>query len=205
MLPPLPAHYGSTHAYQKPERIYQTTHWYGHGKRTKFNANKVAFHYKQQLMEQMNLIERRRRLAAEALANPAGAQEAVVDTDGEDTDDIDSDDPDIFERTKKFEKVLKKFNKHKEEKLLTLRGNDLRYNVYLKKLGKLSRKDLGLDVAAYKDYVNNLKEFAHINKDLNIFAAESLAIDTQVSDRSITHVSSVNSISQPEIQTHLAG
>lgn len=73
--------------------------------------------------------------------------------------------------------MLKKFNKHREENQITLRGNDLRYNVYLKKLNKLSRKDLGLDVACYKDYVNNLKEFAHINKDLNIFAAESLAVD----------------------------
>jgi len=41
-----------------------------------------------------------------------------------------------------------------------LRGNDLRYNVYLKKMNKLTRKDLGLDVEAYKDYCNNLKIFA---------------------------------------------
>jgi len=46
LLPPLPSHYGSTHAYEKPERIYQNTHFWGFG-HTKFAANKVAFHYKQ--------------------------------------------------------------------------------------------------------------------------------------------------------------
>lgn len=81
--------------------------------------------------------------------------------------------------------MLKKFNKHKEDKMLALKGNDLRYNVYLKKLQKLSRKDLGLDIAAYRDYVNNLKEFAHINKDLNIFAAENLIIDSDLDERGI--------------------
>ena len=64
---------------------------------------------------------------------------------------------------------------HRRENLLTLKGNDLRYNVYLKKLNKLSRKDLGLDILGYKDYVNNLKEFAHINQDMHIFAIENLA------------------------------
>lgn len=130
----------------------------------------------------MNLAERRRRLASDALNNAGGklSQAAsAIDSDAEDTDDIESDDPDIFERTKKFERVLKKFNKHRDEKLMTLRGNDLRYNVYLKKLQKLSRKDLGLDVAAYKDYVHNLKEFAHINKDLNVFAYDNLKIGAE--------------------------
>lgn len=126
-------------------------------------------------------MERKRRLAQETVENAGDATKALsaIDDDAEDTDDIDSDDPDIFERKRKFEKVLKKFNKHRDEKMISLRGNDLRYNVYLKKLEKLSRKDLGLDVAAYKDYVNNLKEFAHINSDLNIFAAESLVINSE--------------------------
>ena len=60
--------------------------------------------------------------------------------------------------------------------MIALKGNDLRYNVYLKKLNKLSRKDLGLDLAAYKDYVNNLRDFAHINKDLDVFAAETMTM-----------------------------
>ena len=136
------------------------------------------------------MVERKRRLAAEALSNaggPLASAASAVDTDAEDTDDIDSDEADIFERTKKFERVLKKFNKHRSDSLNTLKGNDLRYNVYLKKLNKLARKDLGLDVAAYKDYVNNLREFAHVNKDLNIYAAEALFVngrDFRVEDAS---------------------
>jgi len=85
----------------------------------------------------MNLVERRRRLAGETLSDAGGKMSqaaSALDSDAEDTEDIESDDPDIFERTKKFEKILKKFNKHRDEKMMTLRGNDLRYNVYLNKL-----------------------------------------------------------------------
>lgn len=53
---------------------------------------------------------------------------------------------------------------------MNLRGNDLRYNVYLRKINKLTRMDLGLDVEAYKDYVNNLKIFAKYSKDYEALA-----------------------------------
>jgi len=85
------------------------------------------------------------------------------------TDDIESEEADIFERVKKFEELQKRFDKHRKEKR-QLRGNDLRYNVYLRKMNKLTRMDLGLDVEAYKDYVNNLKVFAKFNKDYEILA-----------------------------------
>ena len=140
----------------------------------------------------MNLVERRRRLAAESMAASGPGDFAqgasVIDSEAEDTDDIDSEDPDIYERTKKFERLLKKFNKHREEKLIALKGNDLRYNVYLKKMEKLARKDLGLDVAAYKDYVHNLKEFAHINNDLNVFATENMNVGVDKEEKSILDV-----------------
>jgi len=35
--------------------------------------NKVRFHYKQKLQEEMNIVERRRRLSAEALQNAHAA------------------------------------------------------------------------------------------------------------------------------------
>ena len=82
--------------------------------------------------------------------------------------------------------------------MVAFKGNDLRYNVYLKKLEKLSRKDLGLDVSAYKDYVNNMKEFAHINKDLNIFAAENMAIGSDYTENGIINIKTETS-SQPDI------
>ena len=137
LLPHRPPRYGATNSYEKPEKIYKHTHFWGFGTQREWNANQVAFHYKQKLQEQMNLVERKRRLAHESIKNAGGKiSEAAqaIDSDAEDTEDIDSDDPDIFERKKKFERVLKKFNKHRDEKMIALKGNDLRYNVYLKKM-----------------------------------------------------------------------
>ena len=100
LLPALPSAFGAKHEYEKPERQFQTTYFRGHGDmKEKFTPNRVAFHYKQQLQEHMNLIERKRRIQQEALANAGGTIEnatSVIDSDAEETDDIDSDDPDIF-------------------------------------------------------------------------------------------------------------
>lgn len=60
---------------------------------------------------------------------------------------------------------------------MTLKGNDLQTNVWLKKMEKLARGDLGLDLAGYKDYVNNLKEFANSNSDLAVFARDGFLDD----------------------------
>jgi hypothetical protein len=79
---------------------------------------------------------------------------------------MDSEEADIFERKNKFEKLLAKFQAARKENGLILKGNDLRTNIWLKKMNKLARGDLGLDLAGYKDYVNNLKEFANVNSDL---------------------------------------
>jgi hypothetical protein len=38
-----------------------------------------------------------------------------------------------------------------------MKGNDLRYNVYLKKMNKLMRMGTGLDVEAFKDFSNTLE------------------------------------------------
>lgn len=72
ILPELPAKYGSVQQYNIPEREYHKTHFWGFGK-IKFGANQVAFHYKQKLQEQMNLIERKRRLATTAMNTDSGA------------------------------------------------------------------------------------------------------------------------------------
>ena len=55
-----------------------------------------------------------------------------------------------------------------------MKGNDLRFNVYLKKMEKLTRMDIGLDVEAYKDYVNNLKIFAKYHDNLDIMADDDM-------------------------------
>jgi hypothetical protein len=90
------------------------------------------------------------------------------------TEEIESEEVDIFERKAKFDELLKRIEKHRKEKA-HLRGNDLRYNIYMRKLHKLTRKDLGLDMEAYKDFVSNLKQLANVNKDFEIFARDSLA------------------------------
>lgn len=144
-------------------------HFRGLGK-TGVTENKVAFHYKQKLQEQMNIVERKRRLQAEAMANVHAATTPFESQADQDTDGQESDEPDIFERKEKFEKLLKKFEEHRKQKGLILKGNDLRSNVWLKKMEKLARGDLGLDLLGYKDYINNLKEFANVNADAAFFA-----------------------------------
>lgn len=123
----------------------------------------------------MNLVERKSRAQAEAMANLGeGANE--VDLELVKTDDIESEEGDIFERTNKFKELEKRFARHRKEQR-QLKGNDLRYNVYLKKLNKLTRMDLGLDVEGYKDYVNNVKMFAKYDTDYQILAQDSLESD----------------------------
>ena len=41
------------------------------------------------------------------------ATSALDELEGDDTDGYESDEADVFERKKKFEKLLKKFNKHR--------------------------------------------------------------------------------------------
>ena len=128
----------------------------------------------------MNIVERKRRLSTEALehANAAVAPfESAVDRD---TDGQESDEPDIFDRKEKFDKLLKKFEEHRKEKGLQLRGNDLRSNIWLKKMQKLARGGLGLDLLGHKDYINNLKEFASTNSDAAFFSKEVMMSDVPI-------------------------
>lgn len=85
--------------------------------------------YRQLLQEEMNLIERQRRVQSEAMENLGQQQDISLLK----TDDILSEENDVFERVKKFEELQQRFQKHKEEQRL-LKGNDLRYNIYIKKM-----------------------------------------------------------------------
>jgi hypothetical protein len=119
----------------------------------------------------MNIVERQRRIQQEAMAN-LGSQPAIELVK---TDDIESEEADIFYRVEKFNELNKRFEKHRKEQW-KLRGNDLRYNLYLRKMQKLSRMDLGLDLEGYQDFVNNLKEFAKYNKDFEILAQDNMKL-----------------------------
>lgn len=93
-----------------------------------------------------------------------GNGKPIPDIDAVKTSDIESDEADIFERKRNFELLLKRMDEHNKVNP-TLKGKDLRYNIYLRKLNKLTRKDLGLDLLGFKDYMSNLRQFAHLNKD----------------------------------------
>lgn len=92
------APYGSAHQYEKPLKPYQLKHYRGMG--GKQGENRIAFYYRQKLQEQMNLVERKRRLSAEAQAMPHAAVQAY---DEADTDGMESEEGDIFARRAKFE------------------------------------------------------------------------------------------------------
>ena len=89
------------------------------------------------------------------------------------TSDIESDEADIFERQRNFEVILKRMEEHNSQNP-DMKGRDLRYNIYLRKLKKLTRKDLGLDVLGFKDYISNLRQFSHLNKDFELFINETI-------------------------------
>lgn len=183
-VPKTPRPFGSQHDYQKPEREYKMQHFRGLGK-SGVIENKVKFHYKQKLQEEMNIVERRRRLSGEALQNAHAAITPFESNVDQDTDGQESDEPDIFERKDKFEKLLRKFEDHRRQKGLQLRGNDLRSNIWLKKMQKLARGGLGLDLLGQKDYINNLKEFASSNSDDAFFALQSLTSEVPSDQRSL--------------------
>ena len=138
-------------------------------------SNKHLMH-RQALQKQMTIIEKRKRLQFEAMQNIGENAGAIPTMEEVKTEEIESEEVDIFERKTKFDELLRRMDKHRKENA-HLRGNDLRYNIYMKKMQKLTRKDLGLDVEAYKDYINNLKQFATLNSDFEVFAKDSLKVN----------------------------
>jgi hypothetical protein len=157
MLPKQPVPFGSSSLYEKPEKHYKMDYY----KHLAPKGNNYDLYMRQQLQEQMTILERKKHLQKEAYDRLGNENQGAAISQLEEvkTTDIESEEVDIFERKAKFEELLKRMEKHRKE-TMHLRGNDLRYNIYMRKLHKLTRKDLGLDLEAYKDYINNLKQFA---------------------------------------------
>lgn len=74
-----------------------------------------------------------------------------------DTDKINSDDFEFFNRRRNFEIISKKLNRYYDTKFQLYKGNDLRYNNYIRKLTKLSKHE-SLDYEGYKDFLENCKK-----------------------------------------------
>lgn len=174
LVPKLPVPFGSKYLYEKPEKQYKPQYF----KFEKTPAELEMRTIQSKMIGQMNLLERRRRLNQEATASLGAdsADAAIQDLEAAQTTDIESEEVDIFERKRKFDQLVARIERHRRQKA-HLRGNDLRHNIYLRKLEKLTRHDLGLDVEAYRDYVNNLKAFANINQDFELYARDSLKVD----------------------------
>lgn len=82
------------------------------------------------------------------------------------TTDIESDEPNILDRDLKFEELNRRFQAHREYSLDILKGNDYKFNTYLRKMNKLANSKFGgIDVEGYRDYLNNLLEFKKIKAD----------------------------------------
>jgi hypothetical protein len=107
------------------------------------------------------LIERKKRIQWEAMQNLGNKDFNEVEGGLSElqTSEIESEEANVLERKKNFDELVKRFEKNRKENRL-LSGNDYKYNLYLKKMTKLTRLDLGLDFESYKDYINNLHEFA---------------------------------------------
>jgi hypothetical protein len=156
MLPVMPPPHGSKYTYEKPQRTYNQHEM---EKFTKMrNINKDT-----DLKQRIELeLER-----MESLDTFEGQIHPLDEIDKVATSDIDSDEGDIFKRNIKFQELKRRFETHRQYSLDVMKGNDYRFNIYLRKMQKLSKSKLGgLDMDGYKDYLNNLLEFKKIKSDL---------------------------------------
>lgn len=76
--------------------------------------NNPQYKYRQLLQEEFNVVERQRRVQAEAMAN-LGEGKYQQDIELIKTDDIESEEIDIFERVKKFDELQRRLDKHRNE------------------------------------------------------------------------------------------
>jgi ribosomal protein S16 len=167
--PPTP--HGSRSVYEKPKKVLTAKHMKDHFR----GIRDPEGHFENLIRSQINIMQRNRLLQQEAV-DKLGQE---VDMELMKTDDLESEEADIFKRVDKFKELKKRLEKHREENQF-LRGNDLRYNVYLKKMQKLVRMDLGLDLDAFKDFVNNSKSFAKHHSEWEIFGKDDLKIPAGV-------------------------
>lgn len=102
-FPKLPMPWGSSSLYEKPKKVFHLA-----GARDVFSkVENPKFKYKQMLQEQVNLVERKRRIQAEAMAG-IGEGQYQEDLELMKTDDFDSEEGDVFERVNKFEELSKR-------------------------------------------------------------------------------------------------
>lgn len=84
-VPKAYAPFGSQHQYQKPEKVYGLQAFRGLGKMGGQSEQRIEHYYRQRLQDEMNIVERKRRLNREILDMPdvkvQPASAAADDTD----------------------------------------------------------------------------------------------------------------------------
>lgn len=153
--PKIPPPQGSKYLYERPKREYSDHAMNIFRKVHKMDRDTpLKTKIKQEIhrMETLKLFEK--------------ASQKGADIDTIDTTDIDSDEPDIIERRIKFEELKRRFENTKKYSLDVMKGNDYSFNMYLRKMQKLSNSNYGgIDVEGYQDYLNNLLEINKIKED----------------------------------------
>ena len=154
-VPKKPPPFGSKYQYEKPKKEY-------HEQAVRIFS--LMNNVDKDLPIQEKLVRELRTLEAQYIFeenkfNPVKVEETK-------TTDLDSDDPNIFNRNIKFDELKRRFENHRTYSLDTMKGNDYRFNIYLRKMNKLANSRLGgLDIEGYQEYLNNLMEFKKINNE----------------------------------------
>ena len=156
LVPHRPPPFGSKYQYERPKKGYSDARM-----KLFMRTNKLDYdqEIRTKISNEIGLIEK--RLVFEQTLYDD------VDIENARTTDIDSDEPSTIDRNIKFEEIKKRFDSHKKYSLDVLKGNDYKFNIYIRKMKKLSQaRTGGLDLDGYKDYLNNLMEFKKIKGEM---------------------------------------
>lgn len=162
-----PVPYGSKFLYEKKGKTYPLDYFHKHRWGLETSQSADLLHY-ERIKRMEDILKRKIDAETEALSEiirprdlTSKYNEKLIESYHSEmnTDDINSDDFDFYSRKRNFDIISKKINKYLETKFQLYRGNDLRYNNYLRKLEKLSKHE-NLDYEGFKDYLKGMKELS---------------------------------------------
>ncbi len=210
-----PVPYGSKFLYEKKTKTYPFDYFHKH--RWAINTQEAAdiIHY-EKIKRMEDILKRKIDAETEALGEIIRPRDLTSKYNENsnlaynsemNTDDINSDDFDFYSRKRNFDIISKKMNKYLDTKFQMYRGNDLRYNNYLRKLEKLSKHE-NLDYEGFKDYLKGVKELNEsknlaLKKIANHFLSELLDKESLQSEiREIVKSININDNSSSEQEKH---
>lgn len=160
-----PVPYGSKYLYEKKTKTYPLEYFHKHRWGLTTQEAGDIYHY-EKLKRMEEILKRKIDSETEALSEIIRPRDLTskynenvnltYKTDMN-TDDINSDDFDFYSRKRNFDIISNKLKIYLDTKFEMYRGNDLRYNNYLRKLEKLSKQE-SLDYEGFKDYLKGVKE-----------------------------------------------